>query len=77
MVKERNLTRWIFVLPAMIIVGLLFVYPFFSSIFYSFTNKHLIMLIINLLVWLTIKLCYQIPTSLMRSLIQLSGPFSH
>lgn len=43
MVKERNLTRWIFVLPAMIIVGLLFVYPFFSSIFYSFTNKHLIM----------------------------------
>ncbi|MGC4423855.1 carbohydrate ABC transporter permease, partial [Streptococcus suis] len=23
--------------------GLLFVYPFFSSIFYSFTNKHLIM----------------------------------
>lgn len=43
MVKERNLTRWIFVLPAMIIVGLLFVYPFFSSIFYSFTNKNLIM----------------------------------
>ncbi|CYU19873.1 TPA: sugar ABC transporter permease [Streptococcus suis] len=43
MVKDRNLTRWIFVLPAMIIVGLLFVYPFFSSIFYSFTNKHLIM----------------------------------
>lgn len=43
MVKDRNLTRWIFVLPAMIIVGLLFVYPFFSSIYYSFTNKHLIM----------------------------------
>ena len=43
MVKERNLTRWVFVLPAMIIVGLLFVYPFFSSIFYSFINKHLIM----------------------------------
>jgi len=36
-------TRWIFVLPAVIIVGLLFVYPFFSSIFYSFTNKNLIM----------------------------------
>lgn len=33
MVKERNLTRWIFVLPAMIIVGLLFVYPFFSVFF--------------------------------------------
>ena len=38
MVRDRNLTRWIFVLPAVIIVGLLFVYPFFSSIFYSFTN---------------------------------------
>lgn len=42
MVRDRNLTRWIFVLPAVIIVGLLFVYPFFSSIFYSFTNKNLI-----------------------------------
>lgn len=40
--KDRNLTRWIFVLPALIIVGLLFIYPFFSSIFYSFTNKNLI-----------------------------------
>lgn len=40
--KDRNLTRWLFVLPAVIIVGLLFIYPFFSSIFYSFTNKHLI-----------------------------------
>ena len=27
----------------MIIVGLLFIYPFFSSIFFSFTNKNLIM----------------------------------
>ncbi|MFC5631493.1 MULTISPECIES: carbohydrate ABC transporter permease [Streptococcus] len=27
----------------MIIVGVLFIYPFFSSIFYSFTNKNLIM----------------------------------
>lgn len=43
MAKDRNLTRWIFVLPAMIIVGLLFIYPFFSSIFFSFTNKNLIM----------------------------------
>ena len=43
MVRDRNLTRWIFVLPAVIIVGLLFVYPFFSIIFYSFTNKNLIM----------------------------------
>ena len=43
MAKDRNLTRWIFVLPAMIVVGLLFIYPFFSSIFFSFTNKNLIM----------------------------------
>ncbi len=43
MVRDRNLTRWIFVLPAVIIVGLLFVYPFFTRIFYSFTNKNLIM----------------------------------
>lgn len=42
--RDRNLTRWIFVLPALIIVGLLFIYPFFSSIFYSFTNKNLIAL---------------------------------
>ena len=77
MVKERNLTRWIFVLPAMIIVGLLFVYPFFSSIFYSFTNKHLIMPNYKFVGLANYKLCYQIPTSLMRSLIQLSGPFSH
>ena len=43
MAKDLNLTTWIFVLPAMIIVGLLFIYPFFSSIFFSFTNKNLIM----------------------------------
>ena len=43
MVRDRNLTRWIFVLPAVIIVGLLFVYHFFSSFFFSFTNKNLIM----------------------------------
>lgn len=41
--KESNKTRWIFVLPAVIVVGILFMYPFFSSIFYSFTNKNLIM----------------------------------
>lgn len=42
MVLKRDYTRWIFVLPAMIIVILLFIYPFLSSIFYSFTNKNLI-----------------------------------
>ena len=77
MVKERNLTRWIFVLPAMIIVGLLFVYPFFSSIFYSFTNKHLIMPNYKFVGLANYKAVLSVPTSLMRSLIQLSGPFSH
>lgn len=33
MVKERNLTRWIFVLPAMIIVGLL-LFIRFSRVFF-------------------------------------------
>ena len=40
---QKSYTRWIFVLPAMIVVSALFVYPFFSSIFYSFTNKNLVM----------------------------------
>ncbi|OBW93579.1 sugar ABC transporter permease [Gallibacterium genomosp. 3] len=42
-VISKNYTRWIFVLPALIVVSTLFVYPFLSSIFYSFTNKNLIM----------------------------------
>lgn len=42
MTLKKDYTRWIFVLPAMIIVLLLFIYPFLSSIFYSFTNKNLI-----------------------------------
>lgn len=40
--KHKNYTRWLFVLPAIIIVGALFIYPIFSSIFFSFTNKNLI-----------------------------------
>ncbi|MBF0715381.1 carbohydrate ABC transporter permease [Gemelliphila palaticanis] len=40
---KKNYERWIFVLPALIIVSLLFIYPFFSSIFFSFTNKNLIL----------------------------------
>ena len=39
---RKNYTRWLFVLPAVIIVIALFVYPICSSIFYSFTNKNLI-----------------------------------
>lgn len=34
--------RWIFVLPALLIVGILLVYPIFSSLYYSMTTKHLI-----------------------------------
>lgn len=40
--KNKNITRWLFVLPAIIVVGALFVYPICSSIFFSFTNKNLI-----------------------------------
>lgn len=41
--QRHNYTRWIFVLPALLVVSVLFIYPFLSSIFYSFTNKNLIM----------------------------------
>ncbi|MGY3724877.1 carbohydrate ABC transporter permease [Granulicatella balaenopterae] len=34
--------RWVFVLPALIIVGVLLIYPIFSSLYYSLTTKHLI-----------------------------------
>lgn len=37
-----RLTCWLFVLPAMLVVLLLLLYPVLSSIFYSFTNKNLI-----------------------------------
>lgn len=40
--KQRNYSRWLFVLPAIIVVGALFLYPICSSIFYSFTTKNLI-----------------------------------
>ena len=47
---ERNLkrkvkfdyARWVFVLPALVVVGILLVYPIFSSLYYSMTTKHLI-----------------------------------
>ncbi|MBQ6735456.1 MAG: sugar ABC transporter permease [Lachnospiraceae bacterium] len=37
-----SLTSWLFVLPALLVVVLLMLYPVTSSIFYSFTNKNLI-----------------------------------
>ena len=40
--NKKNYTRWLFVLPAIIIVLALFVYPIISSFYFSFTNKNLI-----------------------------------
>lgn len=40
--NKKNYTRWLFVLPAIIIVLALFVYPIISSFYFSFTNKKLI-----------------------------------
>ena len=40
--NKKNYTRSLFVLPAIIIVLALFVYPIISSFYFSFTNKNLI-----------------------------------
>lgn len=40
--RDRNLTRWLFVAPAMLVVLCLLVYPLGSTLLYSFTNKTLI-----------------------------------
>ena len=40
--NKKNYTRWLFVLPAIIIVLALFVYPIISSFYFRFTNKNLI-----------------------------------
>ena len=37
-----KLTSAAFILPAILVVGLLLLYPVATSIFYSFTSKHLI-----------------------------------
>lgn len=39
---DKNLTRWLFVLPALLVVVCLLIYPLCSTIVYSFTNKTLI-----------------------------------
>lgn len=39
--KIKHSGVW-FVLPAILVIGLLLLYPVASSIFYSFTSKHLI-----------------------------------
>lgn len=40
--RKFDYTRWVFVLPALVVVGALLLYPIFSSLFYSLTTKHLI-----------------------------------
>lgn len=40
--KDRNITRWLFVLPALLVVLCLLLYPLGSTLLYSFTNKTLI-----------------------------------
>ncbi|OEC00114.1 sugar ABC transporter permease [Lysinibacillus sphaericus] len=42
LIKKFDYARWLFVMPAIIVVGLLFVYPFLSSIYFSFTTKNLL-----------------------------------
>lgn len=37
-----RITRWLFVLPAMIVVICLLIYPVLSTVFYSFTNRTMI-----------------------------------
>lgn len=40
--KKIDYGRWLLVLPALIVVGTLLIYPIFSSLYYSLTTKHLI-----------------------------------
>lgn len=42
MYQKMNITGLLFILPAMLVVVLLLFYPVLSSVFYSFTTKHLI-----------------------------------
>lgn len=39
---KYDVTKWMFVLPALLVVGLLLIYPICSSVYFSFTTKHLI-----------------------------------
>ena len=39
---RTKIAGFCFILPALLVVGLLLLYPVISSIFYSFTSKHLI-----------------------------------
>lgn len=39
---KSQVTAWAFILPAVLVVVVLMVYPMLSSVFYSFTNKNLV-----------------------------------
>ena len=39
--------RWVFVLPALLVVGILLIYPIFSSLYYSMTNKQVLIYLEN------------------------------
>lgn len=40
--RNTNITAWLFIMPALLVVVLLMLYPVISSVFYSFTNKNLV-----------------------------------
>jgi len=40
--RHKNPTGWLFILPAVLVVVLLLIYPILSSIYFSFTSKHLL-----------------------------------
>ncbi len=40
--RNLNVTGWLFILPAILVVVLLLIYPILSSIYFSFTSKHLL-----------------------------------
>lgn len=40
--RRFELINWLFILPALLVVVLLLLYPVTSSIFYSLTNKNLV-----------------------------------
>lgn len=40
--RKTNITAWLFIMPALLVVVLLMLYPVISSVFYSFTNKNLV-----------------------------------
>lgn len=40
--RRKDVTGFLFILPAMLVVGVLLIYPVITSVFYSFTSRHLI-----------------------------------